>query len=268
MQSFRAAELLDECLMIHNLDALSSVASTCNMICSVALCDVAFMEDDSLDSAGKRLKWARLKAGYPEAVEFAKKMGLKPVTYRAYEADQNGFAKLAHDFAVKLDVDAQWLLRGGPTKEAQKEDDGVAKAAKEMGLALIPQLELGYSMGGGSIFNDYRHTGVVPFNRDWLRGMMRGALADLFVARGSGDSMTPTLLDGDVVLVDTSQQRIEQQDRIWALSYGELGMIKRVRRLPGGTYRLLSDNPAVPPIDAADGEMHVVGRVVWIGRQM
>src|SRR3546814_11777538 len=36
-----------------------------------------------------------------------------------------------------------------------------------------------------------------------------------------------------------------QQDRIWALAYGDLGMIKRVRRLPGGTYRLRSDG-AVP----------------------
>src|SRR3546814_1172822 len=33
--------------------------------------------------------------------------------------------------------------------------------------------------------------------------------------------------------------------RIWALAYGDLGMIKRVRRLPGGTYRLRSDG-AVP----------------------
>src|SRR3546814_2374674 len=32
---------------------------------------------------------------------------------------------------------------------------------------------------------------------------------------------------------------------IWALAYGDLGMIKRVRRLPGGTYRLRSDG-AVP----------------------
>lgn len=98
--------------------------------------------------------------------------------------------------------------------------------------------------------------------------MMRGNFADLFAARGSDDSMTPTLLDGDIVLIDTSQKRIDQQDRIWALSYGDLGMIKRVRRLPGGSYRVMSDNASVSPIEATDEEIHVVGRVTWIGRTM
>jgi len=36
----------------------------------------------------------------------------------------------------------------------------------------------------------------------------------------------------------------------------------------GGTYRIMSDNPAVSDFDAADGEMHVVGRVIWIGRRI
>src|SRR3546814_19954703 len=61
-------------------------------------------------------------------------------------------------------------------------------------------------MGGGSIFNDYRRTGFVPFHRAWLRSFARGRLQDLFVARGEGDSMTPTLLDGDIVLIDTAPE--------------------------------------------------------------
>jgi phage repressor protein C with HTH and peptisase S24 domain len=52
------------------------------------------------------------------------------------------------------------------------------------------------------------------------------------------------------------------------VAYGDLGMIKRVRRLPSGNYHLLSDNPTVPPIECADEEMHVVGRVIWIGRRI
>jgi phage repressor protein C with HTH and peptisase S24 domain len=233
------------------------------------MCEAPEMDDDALDSPDKRLIFARQRAGYKEAADFARKVGIKPVTYRAYESGQNGFAKLAHDFAERLSVSAKWLMTGeGDEAPPMRPETDLEASAKEMGLALVPQLELGYSMGGGSVFNDYRHTGFLPFQRDWLRGIMRGNFADLFAARGEGDSMTPTMLDGDIVLIDTSQQRIEQQDRIWALSYGELGMIKRVRRLPGGTYRILSDNPAVPPIEAADGELHIVGRVIYIGRRM
>lgn len=226
------------------------------------------MDSDQLDTPGKRLRWAREQAGFASAKDFSSRYGENPTSYRAYENDQNGYAKKAYDFADRLGVSAKWLLHGGEQERAQGQEIATEKLAKELGLSLVPELELGYSMGGGSVFTDYRQRGIVPFQRDWLRGFMRGTFADLFVARGEGDSMTPTLLDGDIVLIDTAQKSIMSQDRIWALSYGDLGMIKRVRRLPGGTYRIMSDNPSVEPIEASDGEMHVVGRVVWIGRTM
>ena len=140
--------------------------------------------------------------------------------------------------------------------------------AKQLGLALIPELELGYSMGGGNVIELFEQTGIAPFKRDWLRPMMKGSFDDLFVAKGEGDSMIPTMLDGDIVLIDTAQKNILMQDRIWALSYGDLGMIKRVRKLPDEGYQINSDNPSVTPITAYDGEMHVIGRVIWVGRRM
>ncbi len=254
--------------MIHS-ETLPFVAPLGNMICSVAPYNVAHMSDDlDLDSPGGRLKWARSQAGYDTAADFAKRYGYNSTSYRAYENNQNGFAKLAHEFGDRLGVPARWLMKGGDLEGGGGAEGAFEQQAKEMGLSLIPELEIGYSMGGGSIFSDYRRTGFVPFQRDWLRGFMRGNFADLFVARGMGDSMMPTLLDGDIVLIDTAQRRVDQQDRIWALSYGDLGMIKRVRRLPGGTYRVMSDNTSVSPLEATDEEMQVVGRVVWIGRTM
>src|SRR3546814_4203395 len=49
----------------------------------------------------------------------------------------------------------------------------------------------------------------------------------------------------DMRISDWSSDVCSSDLRIWALAYGDLGMIKRVRRLPGGTYRLRSDG-AVP----------------------
>jgi phage repressor protein C with HTH and peptisase S24 domain len=253
--------------MIHAA-TLSNVADKGNMICSVTPHKMLPMDDLDLDSPGGRLRWAREQAGFKQAVDFAKRYSFNPTSYRAYENNQNGFSKKAHEFGDKLGVSGRWLLEGGEIEAAESEVSAIDGQARQMGLALIPDLELGYSMGGGSIFNDYRQRGFVPFQREWLRGFMRGTFADLFVARGEGDSMLPTLLDGDIVLIDTAQKQIDRQDRIWAISYGDLGMIKRVRRLPNGVYRITSDNPVVEPIEVADDEMHVVGRVVWVGRTM
>lgn len=270
MDRMLSTKVFQELFVIHDDRTLPFVAGERNMICSATPFSVSRMDDIDLETPGGRLKWARIQAGYAQAKDFASRVGVNPTSYRAYENNQNGFAKLAHEFADRLSVPAKWLLKGGDLEHgvAVEVEDQFALQAKEMGLSLVPELELGYSMGGGSVFSDYQRKGVVPFNRDWLRAFMRGTFSDLFAARGSGDSMQPTLLDGDIVLIDTAQKRIDQQDRIWALSYGDLGMIKRVRRLPGGTYRIMSDNPSVSPIEATDEEMHVVGRVVWIGRTM
>lgn len=267
MDRVGAAELVEELFVIH-AGTLPNIARHSNMKCSVALCNMARMDSEELDTPGKRLKWAREKAGFEQAGFFAKRVGVHPTTYRAYENDQNGFAKKAYDFAERLGVPAQWLLNGGDFAPEPVAEMPLDHQARQLGLTLVPELELGYSMGGGAIFSDYQRKGFVPFQREWLRSKIKGSLQDLFVARGDGDSMQPTLLDGDIVLIDTSQQSITSQDRIWAISYGDLGMIKRVRRLPGGAYHVMSDNPAVQPFSAVDDEMHVVGRVIWIGRTM
>lgn len=173
------------------------------------------------------------------------------------------------DIASALGVSVQWL-RG----ESDDRDPSAAlvptsqDVMEHFDLAIVPELELGYSMGGGSVLIDYERKGVVPFQRTWLKALMHGSFNDLFVARGEGDSMQPTLLDGDFVLVDTSQKQINKQDRIWCVSYGDLGMIKRVRKMPDGGYNILSDNASVSPIKAYDDEMFVIGRVIWIGRRM
>jgi len=144
----------------------------------------------------------------------------------------------------------------------------VAEFASAQGIAMVEEVDLALGMGGGTTDDAPESMGLVPFKLDWLRGLHQGAIESLRVVRGRGDSMQPTIHDGDTVLIDLAQKRIDDQDRIWAVYWGDLGMIKRVRQTPRGSYMLLSDNPVVSPIEAVDGEMHVLGRVVWIGRRV
>lgn len=217
---------------------------------------------------GDRIEERLKRLGMSQA-ELARRVKVSQPTINALIRGNNVGSKHLHRIAAELETSPAYLAGetddDAPVSVAPSALDALAE---KMDLAVVPELELGYSMGPGSVLDQYEQRGVVPFQRAWLRSMMRGSIADLFVARGEGDSMQPTLLDGDIVLIDTSQKDIRQQDRIWAVSYGDLGMIKRVRRSPRGTYQLLSDNPAVPPIECADEEMHVVGRVIWIGRRI
>lgn len=135
-------------------------------------------------------------------------------------------------------------------------------------IEMIPEVDISYGMGPGSTISDFPETGTVPFNRNFRRSLTDAPLSALFVAKGDGDSMMPTLINGDQVLIDTSQNRITHGDKIWALAIGDAGLIKRVQVLPHDRYRLSSDNPLVPPQDVDRGDLTVVGRIVWISRKV
>lgn len=214
----------------------------------------------------------RLHALRHDAPWLARESGIPASTM--YDALKKGIAKPDHvvRIARALGVSADWLLTGvdsqQPKKKSARTADGEGTAAELLGLAMIPEVDITYSLGGGAVHSDYVESRLVPFRQDWLDRLTRGGPANVFLTRGQGDSMMPTILDDDDVLVNRADQAIRQQDRIWALGYGELGMIKRVRRLPSGLFQLNSDNPAVTPIEATEDELFVVGRVIWIGRRV
>jgi hypothetical protein len=140
--------------------------------------------------------------------------------------------------------------------------------AIEHGLVFLDEIDLPLGMGASFLSGHAEVMGVVPFRSDWLRGLHEGPLDRLKVTRGRGDSMQPTIMDGDIVIVDTAHRRIDDQDRIWAVAYGDLGMIRRVRVTPRGSWLLMPDNEVVRPDEVGDGEVAVIGRVIWIGRRI
>ena len=52
------------------------------------------------------------------------------------------------------------------------------------------------------------------------------------------------------------------------LHMGDMGMVKRLRPQPDGSVEFLSDNPRVPMSTAATDEIHIIGRVVAVGRRL
>ena len=84
----------------------------------------------------------------------------------------------------------------------------------------------------------------------------------------SGDSMEPTLLPDDLVLVDHSRATITLQGGIYAIAIGNAIMIKRIQVLfPQNKLRILSDNPHYEPIEADPDQVKINGKVIWFGRE-
>ena len=155
---------------------------------------------------------------------------------------------------AKLDTDDDEAPR--PVAPASSDDD-----------VEIQQWDIAYGMGAGS-YLDLPTTGEKhKFSRSWLRQFTSAPPEKIFLADGTGDSMFPTILNADMVMIDTSQREVRMADRIWAAAFGDVGIIKRLRPSPDGSVKILSDNPSVPQEVAYDGELHVVGRVVAIVRK-
>ncbi len=146
-------------------------------------------------------------------------------------------------------------------------DHIVEKRQAEPDTVELEQIDLRYGLGGtyadGPIEVERR-----PFSREWLRSITTTAPRHLFWAIGDGDSMEPTIRSGEIILIDRSQDTPRMDDGIWAVTHGEIGMIKRLRQLPNGTVELHSDNHLVRPQTAVDGELHVIGRVIAVVRRL
>ena len=136
------------------------------------------------------------------------------------------------------------------------------------GLIEIPVLNVDASAGFGAIAESETAHTRFGFDERWLARLTRAKSASLSIIHVLGDSMEPTLSDGDEVLVDASDQGSRLRDGIYVLRADDALVVKRVTLKPGGRkITISSDNSAYPSWDDVDrSEIQVVGRVIWFGR--
>lgn len=139
--------------------------------------------------------------------------------------------------------------------------------AAERGLLPIRHIDLAFGMGATYLDNPVDEE-MRFFPEAFIRAFTKAPPSMIYFAEGAGDSMMPTIHSNDVVIIDTSANRITMADQIWACTYAGLGMIKRLRPMPDGGVKILSDNPSVPADVAYDGELNLVGRVVGVARKI
>jgi phage repressor protein C with HTH and peptisase S24 domain len=92
--------------------------------------------------------------------------------------------------------------------------------------------------------------------------------ARLYATRVNGDSMDPTIRDGDVIVVDTEDVKREK-DGLYAVNHEGEFTVKRLK-YDLRRWWLHSDNPAqksYPPMECGEGT-YLLGRVVYLHREL
>lgn len=176
----------------------------------------------------------------------------------------------AINLAMAGGVSFDWLVFGigqAPVQPAlvTPQTPGDSPSGDEFTTINAYQIEA--SAGHGSMVGDESLAEPMAFRSDWLRreGLDPTKLA---VIRAKGDSMEPTINDGDVMLVRLKNGE-PPRDGLHVLRLDGGLFVKRLQFDLGGV-RVISDNPLYQSRDlsrAELAELDLVGRVVWAGKR-
>lgn len=184
------------------------------------------------------------------------------------------FAELSRVLGRNPAYVQQYIERGSPRRLSEPDR---ATLARYLGVAesllggpsdrqwiAVPRIDVAASAGPGGLVEQDLYDGAMRVDPAMLR-QLRVRPADASMIAVAGDSMLPTLADGDAILVDRGDRR-GVSGAIHVVRHDGLLLVKRLVRGAGGV-ELFSDNPDYPPI-ALDGAPDIVGRVVWLARAL
>lgn len=222
----------------------------------------------NMNSIGTRIRSER-EAQKVSRAELARFAGIAASTLSDLELGLSKSTTALHKIAARLGLRPEWIETGkGPKEAAQVGHETDSDYADVIGYSQA----VGLGAGGAEAV-EYAETHSLKFKKTSLR--RRGILnRPLAVYYGRGDSMEPTIKDGDAILFDTSDTRVVdgvlyviQVDGAANPEY----YVKRAMVLDAGIY-FASDNPVGDHTwkkpKAMDSKKHpitVIGRVHWIG---
>lgn len=206
---------------------------------------------------GQRIRRIREHGGHSQE-EFARLLGVSVRTLVRYERGER-------------DPSAKLMSRAESFCADQTDLTMSRDYSLHQRYVFIPLYGVEASAGPGALVEGEPILEIMALGREWIRrelGADPGRLSLLFMR---GDSMTPTLQPGEMLLLE----RVEGSqigDGICVIRLDADLLVKRIQRLPGGKLQVGSDNPAYQPfvvdVGGEAAEVAVVGRVIWAGRRL
>ncbi len=218
------------------------------------------LEKGNSDLLSDRIK---LLQGGDSVSVFAKKCGFRESTLRGYLSGSIPSIDKADQIAKAAGVNLQWLVSGEGERESSS-----AISSEMSEFALIPGFNIQISAGNGSEAGQEQVTRKLAFRHKWLKfkGLKENNLVLVFA---KGDSMEPTISDNNTLMIDTSQQDL-QDGHIYVIRTNDHLVVKRTQNTLKGFY-LISDNKEYEKVEVTYSEaddLKIIGRVVWIGKDV
>jgi phage repressor protein C with HTH and peptisase S24 domain len=199
---------------------------------------------------------------------------LTGISYSMLSRIEGGTRGLNLEDAVKiaraLGSDVADLTDQFTTEDIEAAERTGVRSSRSRSAGDIPNLTIHAGMGGGGVEAiEGAEGGFVPAeytNGYWtfpdpIRQRFHN-IAKTHALPVLGDSMTPTLIDGSIVFVDTTHVVPSPPD-LYAVDYGDGLMVKRIELIPKSRkVRVISDNNRYQTHELGRQDLHVFGRVI------
>jgi phage repressor protein C with HTH and peptisase S24 domain len=229
-------------------------------------------------SLAERLKTARESMGF-EQKKLADQLGISFRSWQDYELGKSVPGGKVFEALVKAGFNANWLLTGDgemkrgdtayPLADGLKTADIGGELAE--GFVQVPRYKVAASAGGGAVIHSEQVVDHLSFRADWVYNALGVPVSSLALINVIGDSMEPTLSEGDLILIDMSHRGVKDNS-VYVLQLGGELLVKRIQRKLDGSVVVKSDNSAAYEPETVPSEglelLNVIGRVVWCGRRM
>lgn len=131
----------------------------------------------------------------------------------------------------------------------------------------VPMAKAKLSAGGGMFVLSEDVSDYYAFRKKWLNRIATSP-KNVVLMEVQGNSMAPTILDKDTVLIDTGRMEIIE-GMIYAIRLDHTIMIKRLTHRPGGIINVISDNKEeFEPYQANRKDIHIIGQIIFFSRDL
>jgi phage repressor protein C with HTH and peptisase S24 domain len=221
-----------------------------------------------LNGIGDRLREIRVQSAL-NVSELSRMIG---VPYKSISNYERGERKATVEYLAlvseHLGANVEWLLFGKGNMFSTEENSNRNDICSS-DYIYIPIYDIQAAAGHGCIVDEETVIDHFAFKADWFNKNICGSKPDLVIFTAHGESMEPTIKNGDLIMIDTANKRI--RDGIFVIRFDNSLLVKRLSLMPKDKLQIKSDNPEHPIFEVnlkEEDAFAVIGKVVWHGKNV
>ena len=165
-----------------------------------------------------------------------------------------------------------WKTRGEVPDKIMLKARQLSQKSSSMpaGFLELPFYDIEVSAGHGALVACEERSEDVVFSQRFVTDTLGVNAKNIFLMPVRGDSMVPTLKNQSLIIVNRTDQIIE--DGIYVFRYDDQLRVKRLQFSKNG-ISVVSDNPAYQTWELSKKELatedfEIIGEVIWSGQRM